>query len=328
MSILKNIRRAMLCALLLPPGLTLADRALAQQDYPNRPIRLFVPAAPGGTNDILARSFGSRLTDVFKQQVLVDNRASASGVIAGELTANAAPDGYTLLFTYHQHTINAALMAKLPYHAVNSFTPITQLTEAAQLLVVNSASSPRNLAEFVAWSKSTREPLNFGSAGIGSGGHLAGELYKQMTGVKAEHIPYKGTGPSLVALLSGEYQFSFAGLQGAQPHVRSGRLRALAVTASRRVAALPDLPAVAEALPGFEVIGWYGVIGPANLPRPIVARLHAELIRILNQPDVRERIITDGSEPVGSSPDDFRQFMLADMAKWAKVVKESGMKPE
>ena len=149
-----------------------------------------------------------------------------------------------------------------------------------------------------------------------------------MTGVKAEHIPYKGTGPSLVALLGGEYQFSFAGLLGAQPHVRSGRLRALAVTATRRVAALPDMPAVAEALPGFEVIGWYGVIGPATLPRPIVTRLHGELVKILNQPDVRERIINDGSEPVGSSPDDFRQFMLADMAKWAKVVKEGGIKAE
>ena len=328
MTIANNVRRALLCAMLLPSALTLAGRAHAQQDYPSRPIRLFVPAAPGGTNDILARSFGTRLSEVFKQQVLVDNRASASGVIAGELTANAPADGHTLLFTYHQHTINAALIAKLPYHALNSFTPITQLTEAAQILVVNSASPPRNLGEFVAWTKSITEPLNFGSAGIGSGGHLAGELYKQMTGVKAEHIPYKGTGPSLAALLGREYQFSYAGLQGAQPHVRAGRLRALATTASKRSAALPDLPTVAEALPGYVVIGWYGVIGPANLPRPIVARLHAEMIKILNEPQVRERIVADGSEPVGSSPEDFRQFILADLAKWAKVVKESGMKAE
>ena len=328
MSISMTIRRAMLCASLMPPGLILALPATAQQDYPNRPIRLITPAAQGGTTDILARTFGARLADVFKQPVVVDNRASASGVIAGELTATAAPDGYTLLLAYHQHTINAALMAKLPYHAVNSFTPITQLTGAAQMLVVNSASPPRNLGEFVAWTRSISEPLNFGSAGIGSGGHLAGELYKQMTGVKAEHIPYKGTAPSLAALLAREYQFSFAGLQGSQQLVRSGRLRALAVTALKRVAALPDIPAVSEALPGFEVIGWYGIIGPANLPRPIATRLHAELIKILNQPEVRERIIADGSEPAGSSPEEFRQFMLADLAKWAKVVKESGMKPE
>lgn len=320
--------KSRLCSIALLSVLGTFVPAHAQQDYPSKSIRLITPAAQGGTTDILARTFGARLSDVFKQQVVVDNRASASGVIAGELTANAPADGYTLLLAYHQHTINAALMAKLPYHSVNSFTPITQLTEAAQLLVVNSSSPPRNLNEFVAWTRTIREPLNFGSAGIGSGGHLAGELYKQMAGVKAEHIPYKGTAPSLAALLAQEYQFSFAGLQGAQQLVRSGRLRAIAVTASKRVAALPDLPAAAEALPGFEVIGWYGIIGPANLPRPIVTRLHAELVKILNQPDVRERIVADGSEPVGSAPDDFRQFMLADLAKWAKVVKESGIKAE
>lgn len=314
-------------SLVMLSGLAISIPAHAQE-YPSKPIRLITPAAQGGTTDILARTFGARLSDVFRQQVVVDNRASASGVIAGELTANAPPDGYTLLLAYHQHTINAALMSKLPYHPVNSFTPITQLTEAAQLLVVNSASPPRNLGEFVAWTRNIAEPLNFGSAGIGSGGHLAGELYKQMTGVKAEHIPYKGTAPSLAALLAREYQFSFAGLQGAQQLVRSGRLRSLAVTASKRVAALPDVPAVAEALPGFEVIGWYGVIGPASLPQPVVTRLHAEMQKILNQPDVRERIVADGSEPVGSTPDDFRKFMLADLAKWAKVVKESGMKAE
>lgn len=306
----------------------LAMPAWAQQDYPNRPIRLITPAAQGGTTDILARTFGARLSDVFKQQVVVDNRASASGVIAGELTANAPPDGYTLLLAYHQHTINAALNPKLPYHTVTNFTPVTQLTSAPQLLVVNAVAPPRNLGEFIAWTKNFPGVLNLGSAGIGTGGHLAGELYKQMTGVKAEHIPYKGTGPALIALLANEYHFNFAGLQGAQPQVRAGKLRALAVTAPKRVAALPDLPAMAEVLPGFEVIGWYGVIGPANMPRPIVARLHSELIRILSIAEVRERIVTDGSDPVGSSPEEFRQFMQADLAKWTKVVRESGMKLE
>jgi tripartite-type tricarboxylate transporter receptor subunit TctC len=277
---------------------------------------------------VLARTFGAGLSAVFKQQVLVDNRASASGVIAGELTANAPPDGYTLLLAYHQHTINSALMAKLPYHAVNSFTPITQLTEAAQMLVVNAASPPRNLGEFVAWTRAAGVPLNYGSAGIGSGGHLAGELYKLMTGVQAEHIPYKGTGPSLAALLANEYHFSFAGLLGVSPHVKSGRVRAIAMTSAKRVASLPDLPAVSEALPGYEVIGWYGVIGPANLPRPILTRLHAELTTILRRPEVRQRIVADGSEPVGSSPEDFRAFMLADMQKWSRVVKDAGIKAE
>ena len=315
-----------LCAFFISLGLALASPAFAQQDYPNRPIRLITPAAPGGTTDLLARVFGTHLSEALKQQVIVDNRASASGVIAGELTANAPPDGYTLLLAYHQHTINAALNSRLPYHPVTSFTPITQLTAAGQLLVVQASAPPRNLDEFIVWTKTYPGALNIGSAGIGSGGHLAGELYKLMTGVKAEHIPYKGTGPALMALLAGEYQFNFAGMQPAQPHVRSGKLRALAVSSPTRVAALPDLPAMAEALPGFEVVGWYGIVGPANLPAPMVARLREELVKILNRPDVRERIVADGSEPVGSASEDFRKFMLADVAKWARVVKASGAK--
>jgi tripartite-type tricarboxylate transporter receptor subunit TctC len=230
------------------------------------------------------------------------------------------------LLAYHQHTVNAALNPKLPYHPVNSFTPITQLTTAGLMLVVNPASPPRNLQEFVDWTKNYKGPLNFGSAGIGTGGHLAGELYKVMTGVKAEHIPYKGSGPALLDLIAGQYQFNFAGIQAAQTQVRAGKLRGLAVTTPKRIAALPDLPAVAEVLPGFEVVGWYGVIGPAGLPAPIVTRLHDEFVKVLNRPDVHERIVADGSEPTGTSPEEFRQFMLADLAKWVKVVKESGAK--
>ena len=307
-------------------GFAAGVQALAQQDYPSRPIRLITPAAQGGTTDLLARVFGARLAEVFKQQVVVDNRASASGVIAGELTANAPPDGYTLLLAYHQHTINAALNPNLPYHPVTSFTPITQLTSAALMLVVNPATPVRSLEEFLSWTRNYPGPLNYGSAGNGSGGHLAGELYKLMTGVKAEHIPYKGSGPAMMDLVAGQYHYNFAGIQGAQTLVRSGKLRALAVTAPRRLAALPDLPAVAEMLPGFEVVGWYGVIGPANLPNPIVARLHEEFVKVLGQPEVRERIVADGAEPIGSTPEDFRQFMLADLAKWAKLVKQSGAK--
>ena len=309
-------------ALLLPPGIVNA------QDYPAKPIRLITPAAPGGTTDILARLFGAKLGDALKQQVLVENRASASGVIAGEMVAKAPPDGYTLLLAYHQHTVNAALDPKLPYHPVSSFTPITQLTSAGLMLVVHPSAPPRTLAEFVEWTKNFKGALNYGSAGLGSGGHLAGELYKQMTGVQAAHIPYKGAGPAMTDLIAGQYHYNFSGLQPSQVQVRAGRLRALAITTPKRVAALPDLPAVAEALPGFEVVGWYGVIGPAAMPRPIVERLHAELIRALNAPDVRERIVADGSEPVGSEPEAFRQFMHADLAKWAEVVKKSGAKSE
>lgn len=310
----------------LVSALALSGPVSAQEPYPNKPIRLITPTGPGGTTDILARLFGAKLTEVFKQQILVENRGSASGVMAGEMVANAPADGYTLMLAYHQHIVNAALNPRLPYHPVNNFTPITQLTSAGLMLVVHPSAPPKTLAEFLAWTKAHPGPLNFGSAGIGSGGHLAGELYKQMSGVKAEHIPYKGSGPALTALLANEYHFNFAGLQPSQAQVRGGRLRGLAVTTPKRIAAIPDLPAVAEALPGFEVVGWYGVIGPGNLPKPVVAQLHGELIKILNAPDIRERILSDGSEPVGSSPEEFRQFMLADLAKWAKVVKESGAK--
>jgi tripartite-type tricarboxylate transporter receptor subunit TctC len=316
------ITRAWLAALTV----ALSVPALAQQDYPNKPIRLITPAAQGGTTDLLARIFGQRLSEVFGQQVLVDNRASAAGVIAGQLTAQAAPDGYTLLLAYHQHTVNAALNPNLPYHTVNDFTPITQLTSAGLMLVVNPKSPVNNLAEFIQWTKTFQGALNFGSAGIGSGGHLAGELYKLMAGVKAEHIPYKGAGPAMADLIAGQYHFNFSGLQGSQVQVRAGRLRAIAVTTPKRLPSNPDLPAMAEALPGFEVVGWYGVIGPANMPQPLVKRLHEELVKALNSPDIKGRIEADGSQPVGSSPEEFRRFMQADLEKWAKLVKESGAK--
>jgi tripartite-type tricarboxylate transporter receptor subunit TctC len=311
--------------LLLILGLALVGVTHAQE-YPNKPIRLITPAAQGGTTDLLARIFGQKLSEVFGQQVLVDNRASAAGVIAGQLTAQAAPDGYTLLLAYHQHTVNAALNPNLPYHPVNDFTPITQLTSAGLMLVVNPKAPVNNLQEFVAWTRNFQGALNFGSAGIGSGGHLAGELYKLMAGVKAEHIPYKGAGPAMADLIAGQYHFNFSGLQGSQVQVRAGRLRAIAVTTPQRLPSNPELPTVAEALPGFEVVGWYGVIGPANMPQPLVKRLHEELVKALNLPDVRSRIEGDGSQPVGSSPEEFRRFMHADLDKWAKLVKESGAK--
>jgi tripartite-type tricarboxylate transporter receptor subunit TctC len=272
------VRKALVALLLVVTG------PLAAQEFPNRPIRLITPAAQGGTTDILARLFGAKLGEVFKHQVVVDNRASAAGVIAGQMTASASPDGYTLLLAYHQHTVNAALNPKLPYHPVDSFTPITQLTSAGLMLVVNPSAPVNNLAEFIQWTKNFQGALNFGSAGIGSGGHLAGELYKLMAGVKAEHIPYKGAGPAMADLIAGQYHFNFSGLQGSQVQVRAGRLRAIAVTTPTRLPSNPDLPAMAEALPGFEVVGWYGVIGPAGMPAPIVARLHEELVKILNQP--------------------------------------------
>lgn len=298
----------------------------AQGEFPNRTIRLITPAAPGGTTDILSRLVAAKLTETMGQQVIVDNRASASGVNAGEITARAAPDGYTLLLVYHQHTINAALNAKLPYHPVNDFTPISQLTSAGLFLVVNPNTPAKTPKEFLDWTRSLKGGINFGSAGIGSGGHLAGELYNLMAGIKAQHIPYKGSGPALADLVGGQYHYNFAGMQAAQTLVRAGRLRGIAVSNPKRIAAMADVPAMAEVLPGFELVGWYGIAGPAKMAKPLVSRLNAELLKFLAMPDVRERILADGSEPVGNDPETFRKYMLADMIKWAKLVKESGAK--
>jgi len=300
--------------------------AAATNDYPNRPVRIITPAQPGGTTDFLARILAQHLTEVWKQQAIVDNRGSASGINAAEITKNSVPDGYTLLLVYHQHTINAAIQPKLPYHAVDDFTPITQITEAGTLLVVSASHPAKSLKEFVEWTKTTKEPINFGSAGIGSGGHLGGELYKLMTGVRAQHIPYKGTGPALIDLMAGQYHFNFAGLTGAITLAKAGKLRAIAVSAPQRVKSLPDIPAVAEVIPGFSVVGWYGLVAPAKLPKPLLTKIHTETINLARQPDFIKRMTALGSEIVGNDPESFRKFMHEDVKKWSDLVKRSGMK--
>ena len=312
--------------ILLAMAATLAVGSAAAQDYPNRAIRIITPAAQGGTTDILARLFGARMNNAWNVPVLVENRASNSGVLAGEMVAAAPPDGYTLLLAYHQHIVNGALNPKLSYHPVESFTPIVQMTTAGFMLVVHPSAPAKTLAEFMEWTRNSKGALNFGSAGNGSGGHLAGELFKQMTGVKAEHIPYKGNGPALMDLVAGQYHYNFAGILGAAQLARGGKLRGLAVTTPRRVASMPELPAMTEALPGFEVVGWYGLVGPAKLPKAVVDKLHAEVSKGLAVPEVRERILADGSEPASGSPEDFRKFLVADYAKWSDVVKKSGAK--
>ena len=308
-------------------GATLTASAQSADKWPQRPVRVITPAAPGGTTDFLARLFSVSLSETLKEQFIVDNRASQSGVLAAELTANAAPDGYTLFVAYHQHTINAALLPKLPYHPVNDFTPVTQLTAAGLMLVVHPDTPVKTFKDFMAWSKQQGGKLNFGSAGIGSGGHLAGELYKLMTGVQATHIPYKGTGPATTALLGKEYHFNFMGLSAATQLVSSGRLRGLAVTSKERLKSNPDVPTVAESgIPGFEVVGWYGVMAPPKMPKPLLDRIHGEFIKALKAPKMQQAIFDQGAEPVGNSPEEFRKYLLADMAKWQKVVKASGAK--
>jgi tripartite-type tricarboxylate transporter receptor subunit TctC len=300
--------------------------AQAADSYPTRSVRIITPANPGGTTDFLARILATHLTKAWGQQAIVDNRGSASGVNGAEITMNAAPDGYTLFVPYHQHTVNAALIAKLPYHPVNDFTPITQMTEGGLLLVVNPSHPAKNAKDFVQWAKTTKDPVNFGSAGIGSGGHLAGELFKLMSGTTAQHIPYKGTGPAIVGLLSGEYHYNFMGLTGAFGQVRAGKLRGIAVSTSKRLPTAPDIPAMSEVLPGFEVVGWYGLAGPAKMPKALIAKIHDEVVRLVKSPEFIKTMRNNGSEAISSTPEEFRQFMLNDMKKWADVVKRAGIK--
>ena len=321
-------RRRTVPALLLAAlgmGVPIAHAQQSADSYPTRAIRIVTPANPGGTTDFLARLLAPHLTKVWGQQAIVDNRGSASGINAAEIVKNSAPDGYTLFIPYHQHTVNAALIAKLPYHPVNDFTAITQMTEGGLLLVVNPSHPAKTPKEFVQWAKTTKDPINFGSAGIGSGGHLAGELFKLMTHTQGQHIPYKGTGPAIVGLLGGEYHYNFMGLTGAFGQVRAGKLRAIAVTTSKRLPTSPDIPAMAEVLPGFEVVGWYGVSAPANLPKPLLDKIHGAIVSLVKSPEFIKIMRDNGSEAVSSTPEQFRQFMLADMKKWADVVKRAGI---
>lgn len=300
--------------------------ARAADTYPSRPVRIITPANPGGTTDFLARLLAAHLTKAWGQQAIVDNRGSASGVNGAEIVKEAAADGYTLFIPYHQHTVNAALISKLPYHPVNDFTPITQMTAGGLLLVVNPSHPAKNAKEFVQWAKTTRDPINFGSAGIGSGGHLSGELFLLMVGIKAQHIPYRGTGPAIIGLLGGEYHFNFMGLTGAFGQVRAGKLRAIAVTAHNRLVTAPDIPSMSEVLPGFEVVGWYGVMAPTKLPKPLLAKIHAGVVSLVKSPEFIKIMRNNGSVAVSSTPEEFRQFMLNDMKKWADVVKRAGIK--
>lgn len=326
MQLISRFRRK-LPLLLAALGLAVpAAPSLAADNYPTRAVRLVTPANPGGTTDFLARLLAPHLTKVWGQQAIVDNRGSASGVNGAEIVKNAEPDGYTLFIPYHQHTVNAALISKLPYHPVNDFTPITQMTEGGLLLVVNPSHPSKTAKDFVQWAKTTKDPINFGSAGIGSGGHLAGELFALMNGIKTQHIPYKGTGPAIVGLLGGEYHYNFMGLTGAFGQVRAGKLRGIAVTSAKRIPTAPDIPAMSEVLPGFEVVGWYGIMGPAKMPKPLVAKIHAAVHSLVTSPEFAKTMRNNGSEPKYNSPEEFRQFMLADMKKWADVVKRAGIK--
>ncbi len=298
------------------------------QGYPTKPVKLVVPFPPGGSLDFAGRLIAQKLTEAWSQSVVVENKPGASGNIGADLVAKAPADGYTILLgALSTHAVNPSLYASMPYDAVRDFAPITLIAVTPNVLVVNANSPVRNVAEFIAYTKANPGKLSFGSGSNGSAGHLAGELYKVETGTDAVHIPYKGGAPATQALLAGDTQFMFDNLANAMAQVKGGKLRALAVTTARRSSLAPDLPTMAEAgLPGFDISTWYGLFAPAGTPSAIVAKWNADVTKILNAPDVRARFVADGAEPAPDTPEQFSQFIAAELAKYARIVKASGAK--
>jgi tripartite-type tricarboxylate transporter receptor subunit TctC len=306
-----------------------ATAAGADREYPNKPVRVVVPVTPGGGSDLLARILGQQLSDRLGQPFVVDNRAGAGGVIGSELVAKAAPDGYTLIVAYTaSHGINPAVK-KLPYDVITDFAPISMLGTAPNILVVHPAVAAKSVGELVQFIKSHPGQINYASAGNGSAPHLAGEMFKYMAGLNITHIPYKGAAPGVTDLLGGQVQLMFASMPATLPHVRSGRLRALAVTSRVRASAAPELPTVAEAgLPGFEVIQWYALLAPAGLSKGITQKLNAEVDRILKLPEIRDKLAAQGLEPGSSTPGQLTTYMRQEVAKWTKFLRETGLKLE
>ena len=305
-----------------PGAAQIASNASA---YPTKPIRVVVPSAPGSTADVLARLLAQHLTESLAQQWVVDNRAGAAGIIGSNVVARASPDGYTLLFIAGNHAINPSLHSDLPYDPVRDFAPITQMGAAPLLLVAHSSFAAASARELIAVAKAKPGQINYASGGKGTPSHLAMELFNSMAGIKLTHVAYSGGGPVLTAVLSGEVQLTPGGVAIVMPHVRSGKLKALAVTGARRSPAAPEVPTVAEsALPGFAVTSWWGLLAPAATPTLIITKLQRETARLLQTPGMRTRLAADGIEPVGSSAGEFDSFIRREIATWAKVIKDAG----
>ena len=299
----------------------------AQQAYPSRPVRIISPFAAGGGNDLICRTIAAKLTDSFRQQVIVENRTGANGIIGTEAAARAAPDGHTIVLIPSGHAVNASIR-KLPYDAIRDFTTISMVGSSPLVLAVHPSVPVKNVKELVALVKLRPGQLSYVSAGIGSSGHLGGALFDALTGTKMVHVPYKGMSLALTDLISGQVTMAFATSLSVVPHVQSGRLRALGTTGAQRSPALPDLPTVAATVPGYEASLWYGFVGPARMPADVVRRLNAEIGAILKLPDVRERLTGQGIDIQSSTPEEFAKLLVADLQRWAQVVQRAGIKAE
>jgi tripartite-type tricarboxylate transporter receptor subunit TctC len=313
---------------LITASLLLAAPAAAQQ-FPVKPVRILTGQAPGGATDIFARLFAQKLNETWKQPVLVESRPGAAGAIAAELTAKAAPDGYTLLLSTAGQVVINPHLTKLAYDPLKDLAPVVYLTGSSLLLVTHPSVPAGSVKELIALARAHPGKLNHGSGGSGSPAHLAMELFKHLTGTTMTHVPFKGVGPAVTALIAGEIDLSFASVASTQSLVRAGRLRALAVSTPKRSSALPETPTVAEAgVPGYEVTTWYGFFGPAAVPAEVVSRIHADVSRLLRQADVRGRLVAEGGEPGDMTVEQFAAFTRAEHAKWGKVIRAAGIKGE
>jgi len=306
-----------------------ASTAIAQTAYPTRPIRIIVPSSAGGGTDILTRILTPRFSERLGQSAIVDNRPGAGSIIGNDAVAKAPPDGYTLLMGISTLAILPSMHKKLPYDAQRDLAPITETISAPNILVVHPSLPVRSVKELVAFARERPGQLNFASAGLGTNPHLSMELFLSMTRLKMVHIAYKGSAPAMIDLLSGNVVVMTSTMLAGLPHVRTGRLRGLAVTGTKHSAVLPDLPTVAEAgVPGYEAVQWYGLFAPPQTPKEIIAKLHTAMAGVLHSPEIQKKFAGDGAETVGNSPEEFAQFLKSETVKWGKVVRSAGIKPQ
>jgi tripartite-type tricarboxylate transporter receptor subunit TctC len=299
------------------------------QSYPSRPIRIVVPFPPGGATDIFARQVAQKMTESWGQQVLVDNKAGASGTIGSEQVAKSAPDGYTLMLTATHHSINPGLYAKLPYDTLRDFSNVALIATSPNVLLLHPSVPVNSVQELIAHVKARPGGMHYASSSVGGATHLTAELFKTAAGINLIHVPYKGAAPAMTDLLGGQVTMMFDVLSTSMPHVRAGKLKALGVSSSRRSAIAPDVPTIAESgLPGFEAISWFGLYAPAGVPKDTINKLNAEVVRILHLSDVKEKLAQQGAEPGAMNAEQFDAFLRAEMVKWARAVKDSGARAD
>ena len=315
--------------MVLMTALAPAVSAMAAEAYPVRPVRMIIPAGAGGVTDILGRVIAQKLSDSLGQQVIVDNRPGASGTLGSHIVAKSTPDGYTLLMVFPSHPVNPSLYRDIPYDTVKAFAPITMISAVSPVLLVASQSPARSMSDLIKLAKAKPGALNHGSVGSGSMGSLGAELLRSLAGIQFAQVAYKGSPQALTALISGEIDFYLIGSVGtAAAQIKAGRVRALGVGARQRVPALPDVPPIADTVPGYEARGWNGILAPAGTPKAVIAKLNQEIVKILRSPEFGQILAREGATPIGNTPAEFDAVIREDIAKWAKIVRESGIKAQ